>query len=148
MVIDQFSILAHPEPTQAAAPSPVAGNQGTLRKAGHAEAYLGVNPCTRSCKSPRGGNCSGRTSSTFMSSVSQACARVCNMPVPEAIERLQTERPRKWRYKYSPKDSHWATREKVSGACVASQRSFGGQYLACNTAPVRTWITASSNLLC
>src|SRR5256885_2815909 len=95
MVIDQFSILAHPEPTQAAAPSPIAGNQGTLHKAGHAEAYAAVNPCTLSYRSPRGGNCSGRTPSTYISSVSQARACVCNMPVPEAIERLQTERPRK-----------------------------------------------------
>src|SRR5438046_804087 len=103
-------MLTHPEPMQAAAPSPRAGNQGMVCKAGHAEAYMGVNPCTRSCRSPRGGNCSDRTSSTFISSVSQACARVCNMPVPEAIERLQTERPRKWRYRYSPKDSHQGIR--------------------------------------
>src|SRR5437870_10646425 len=95
IVNDQFSILAQPEPMQADAPSPTAGNQGTLRKAGQAEAYSGVKPCTLSCRSPRGGNCSGRTSSTFISSVSQARARVFNIPVPEAIERLQTERPRK-----------------------------------------------------
>src|SRR5207248_25925 len=32
IVNDQFSRLAHPEPAQAAAPSPMAGNQGTVRK--------------------------------------------------------------------------------------------------------------------
>src|SRR2546428_1062121 len=127
MINDIFSIQEQHETEQADAPSPVAGNQGTLRKAGQAEAYSGVRPCTLSRRSPNGGNCSGRTSRIFMSSLSHVRARVFNMPVPEAIERLQTERPRKRRYRYSPKESHWATREKVSGCCVASQCSLAGQ---------------------
>src|SRR6266704_2269709 len=53
--------------------------------------------------------------SAWISSVSQVRACVCNIPVPEAIERLQTERPRKRRCRYSPKESHCFTREKVPG---------------------------------
>src|SRR6266699_3385078 len=70
---------------------------------------------TCSSKSPRNGNCSGWALSAWISSVSQVRACVCNIPVPEAIERLQTERPRKRRCRYSPKESHCFTRDKVPG---------------------------------
>src|SRR5579859_3158352 len=43
-VSDQFSVVAHPEPTQAAAPSPVAGNQGTSRRTDQPEACSLVSP--------------------------------------------------------------------------------------------------------
>src|SRR5579863_164145 len=87
----QLLLIAHPEPTFAAAPSPIAGNQGILLSMGQREAYSDVNPCTLSRKSPSLGNCSGFTPSTCIISLSHVRSRVISIPVPEAIERLQTD---------------------------------------------------------
>ena len=45
MVIAQFSSVAQPEPTLAAAPSPMAGNQGISCSAGQRAANSGFSPC-------------------------------------------------------------------------------------------------------
>ena len=127
IVIAQFSSVAQPEPTLAAAPSPMAGNQGISCNAGQRDANSGFRPVMLSCRSPNAGNCSSRMPSTSRSCESQEWVRVTSMPVPEAIERLQTERPKKRRCKYSPKDSHCTVRLNSSGCAVESQRSFAGQ---------------------
>src|SRR5579875_1629378 len=63
----------------------------------------------------------------FSSRRSQVRSRMSNMPVPEAIERLQTERPRNWRCRYSPNESHCAARLKISRRLRSSQNSLAGQ---------------------
>src|SRR5215471_1138506 len=123
----QLLPATQPEPTLAAAPSPTAGNQGTSRSTGQREANEGVSPRMLSFKSPSGDNCSAFMPSCAASSVSQALLCVTNNPVPEAIERLQTERPNTLRCKYSPKESHCVVRANTSGCVVASQRNFAGQ---------------------
>src|SRR5947209_19462264 len=115
IVNTQLPSVGQPEPTLAAAPSPIAGNQGTLRSTGHRDAYSDLSPLTPSCRSPKGGSCSGRTPSTCINSVSHVRVRVTSIPVPEAIERLHTERPNNCRCKYSPKESHCATWPNASG---------------------------------
>src|SRR2546421_12980341 len=106
MVSAQLPSVAQPEPALAAAPSPIAGNQGTLCRAGQREEYSGSSPVTRSFTSPRGGNCSGRTPSTLINSLSHWRVRITSMPDPEAIEKLQTESPKKCLCRYSPKENH------------------------------------------
>ena len=137
IVSDHVSVLAQPEPTAAAAPSPMAGNHGTSRSAGHADAYSADKPRNPSCVSPSCGSCSGRTFSTFISSVSHARFRVLSKPVADAIARAHTDLPRNLRCRYSPKEIHCAVRLNTSGWLVASQRSLAGQKLACTGAPVR-----------
>src|SRR6266446_472493 len=127
IVSAQYCSATQPEPTLAAAPSPIAGNQGTSCNAGQREANGGVSPCKLSFRSPRGGSCSGLIPSLVASFLSQVRLCVTSSPVPEAIERLHTERPNILRCKYSPKESHWVVRANTSGRVVANQRSLAGQ---------------------
>ena len=119
------------EPTLPAAPSPTAGNHGTLRSAGQRPDHGERRPRRPSPAAASGNSWAGSMPAAASASASQRRASWSKSPVPDAIETLVAVSLNRAGSRWSPNEPQWATRPTSPGRSRASQRSLAGQYEAC-----------------